>query len=192
MLHKIQAVTINQFCKKNNFIPLKPLSKYNDLKIFGIDRFKKVLSTCPDVSVIKWIKPKLQKNIDTILQERKGKNINHLVWADIGDNILSKGKKLFFIDFEFARIGYSSELAYIKIHSHPTASIFRHLIKSYSLYSEIPETKLYEEISQEEKIIRVNDVIWAAMKWGECKNTELEKKYKELTFKRMKLYEKIQ
>jgi len=98
--------------------------------------------------------------------------------------------KIWMIDWEFAAISYGHELAYSKIHSYPTPDQFEFSVKKYASHSGLKEQILYNEIVLEEKVTRVNDVIWAAMKWGENKKDKNESiKYKELTCKRIKLYD---
>ncbi len=189
-IHQLPAKDFRAFCKKENFPLPKTLSEKASIDIFGTKRFAQAVKTCPDKKVLAWIAPRLQVNVkEASLKHPRGSE--HLVWGDVGSNIRSTKNQIFFIDWEFFRIEHSPELAYIKIHSHPRAPLFRALVKAYAKYSKISEQILYEKIAREEKIIRVNDVIWAAMKWGESVGTAEEKKYQALTCKRMKLFEKI-
>ncbi len=177
------------FCKQNKFSLPKPTTELANIKMYGTTRFKKASKTCPDKEVIAWIKTRLEKNIASV-RSRKRRDY-HIIWGDIGTNLLVNKNRLFFIDFEFSGIGIGSELSYIKIHSHLKPSSFKLLVKQYSHFSGVPTKTLYEEIKHEEKITRLNDVIWAAMKWGENRDTPEEEKYQDLTFKRIKLFEKL-
>ncbi len=190
VIHQLSVKAFRAFCKKENFPFPKTLSEKASIDIFGTKRFAQAMKTCPDKKVLAWIAPRLKVNI-TEASRKHPKGSEHLVWGDVGNNTRSTKNQIFFIDWEFARIEHSPELAYIKIHSHPRAPLFRALVKAYAKYSNISEQILYEKIAREEKIIRVNDVIWAAMKWGESVGTAEEKKYQLLTYKRMKLFEKI-
>ncbi len=189
-IHQLPVKDFRAFCKKENFPLPKTLSEKASIDIFGTKRFAQAVKTCPDKKVLAWIAPRLKVNVKEA-SRKNSKGSEHLVWGDVGSNTRSATNQIFFIDWEFARVQHSPELAYIKIHSHPRAPLFRALVKAYAKYSHISEQTLYEKIAREEKIIRVNDVIWAAMKWGESVGTAEEKKYQLLTYKRMKLFEKI-
>ena len=69
------------------------------------------------------------------------------------------------------------------------------MMKLYAKHFGISITDLYEETETEERVTRLNDVIWAAMKWGETNNGIMKVgsnkglSFEELTQKRIKLYE---
>ncbi|MDO8521619.1 MAG: hypothetical protein Q7S52_05890 [bacterium] len=189
-IHKLPTKAFRGFCKKEGFPLPKTLSPKANLELFGVRRFAKAIKTCPDKKVLDWISVRLKKNIREVSRSNKQPPA-HLIWGDIGDNTQSGKGRVFFIDWEFATLRNSTELAYIKIHSHPSTSTFRTLVFAYAQYSKIPEKILWKEIEDEEKIVRVNDVIWAAMKWGEYASTREEEHYRLLTYKRMKLFEQI-
>lgn len=188
-IHKIPASEFFTFCKERDFPQPKKLSDLANIQLYGVTHFRRAKKTCPDNHIIKWIEPRLLKNIEASRLIRR--NNYHLIWGDIGTNLLTFRNKLFFIDFEFSGVGLGSELSYIKIHSHLKPSSFKILVKKYSEFSGITISELYKEIRHEERIIRLNDVIWAAMKWGESVGSEKEKEYKALTLKRIKLFKKL-
>lgn len=189
-IHQLSIKPLQVFCKKEGFPLAKTVSEKESIRTYGIKRFAKAMKTCPDKKVLAWIAPRLKINIENASRKQQN-SVAHITWGDIGDNMLTEKKKLFFIDWEFSGIGHSHELAYIKIHSHPSLSSFRSLVRSYAKYSKIPEKTLYEEITREERTTRVNDVIWAAMKWGESVGTPDESAYQKKTFERMKLCNKM-
>jgi predicted Ser/Thr protein kinase len=189
-IHQLSIKPLRIFCKKEGFPLAKIVSEKESIRIFGIRRFAKAMKTCPNKKVLAWIAPRLKINVAAVSHKQQ-KRGPHLMWGDIGDNVLTDKNNLFFIDWEFTAIGHSHELAYIKIHSHPGTSSFRYLVRLYAQYSKIPEELLYKEIAKEEKITRLNDVIWAAMKWGESVGTPKESFYREKTLARIKLFEQI-
>lgn len=188
-IHSLDYKDFQQFCKKSGYDVPQIQTPLNGLEIYGHERFEIVKKLCPDKTVIDWIEPKLKKNTQLvkIIATKLEPGIRQ---GDIGRNTRMKNGKIWIIDWEFSSIAYKHELAYIKIHSHPTSAQLTFLIKRYAHYSGIPIGDLYNEMEIEERITRVNDVIWAAMKWGENKDSNDNTiKYKKLTHKRMKLYE---
>ena len=195
LIHVLDHKEYKKYCKKQN-LPIPYIESGKQLiKRRGVNRFKIVKRLCPDRTVIKWIEVKLKKNINNVYRSSTSNKTHahkpHICWGDIGGNIRIGGGRMYFIDWEFSSVGYGTELGYIKIHSHPTAKQFRQLVRLYSQHSEIPQKKILEGIKFGERITRVNDVIWAAMKWGEAETTLDIKKYKKLTFERIKIYRKL-
>ena len=188
-IHSLDYKDFQRFCEKGRHSKPKIQTPLDEIQSFGVDRFKIVKRLCRDKAVIDWIKPKLKENI-LLLETMVGAQTPILIQGDIGNNTRMKNQKIWMIDWEFSRITYGHELAYIKIHSHPSTKQFTYLVKKYSHYSGLSMDDLYKEINIEEKITRVNDVIWAAMKWGENKDDNDDVvKYKNLTYKRIELYE---
>jgi hypothetical protein len=90
---------------------------------------------------------------------------------------------MYFYDFEHCSISKSPGLGYIKIHGKFDKLQFDYLIERYSVYSKQSKETILKHTLAEEKIIRVNDVIWSAMKWAKTK----ENKFKQLTYDRIRL-----
>lgn len=191
IVHSLDCEDFKTFCKSNNYGIPSIVTPVDVIKRFGVKRFEKVEALCPNSEVINWIDPRLENNIAIARTVVTSGNPN-IVWGHLGGDIRTGGEKVWFIDAEYSLIGYERELAYLKIHGHPTPNEFEFMIKKYSEYSGIDQSELNERIKIEELITRVNDVIWAAMKWGENKNdSKVSKKYEKLTFNRMKLYEEV-
>jgi hypothetical protein len=190
-VHAIDQKAVRAFCIKQGFEMPEVQTPLQSIEIFGIERFEIVKELCPDQATIDWIQPKLDANI--LLAEKQSEvSMPGLRWGDIGGNFIMQNDALWFIDWEFSSLSCGHELSYIKIHSHPTAEQFRYLVEAYAKHSDLSKTQLYEEVNTEERITRVNDVIWAAMKWGQNKgDARAAKKYQELTAKRMRLYEEL-
>lgn len=190
-IHSLDYHDMQKFSEEEKIEIPEIQTPLKSIQTFGVDRFKTVKELCPENKVINWIEPKLTQNIST-LKDLMDSDEPGLRWGDIGNNTRIENQKVWFIDWEFSSIAYGHELSYVKIHSHQTDEQFVLLVKKYSEYSGMPEKKLHEEIRIEEIVTRVNDVIWAAMKWGRNKsNKEESEKYQELTMKRMKLYEDL-
>jgi len=191
IIHSIDCKDFKTFCKSNNYSVPQTITPVDSIKRFGVERFERVKTLCPNNEVINWIYPRLENNI-TIAEAISTSGSPNIAWGDLGGDMRTDGKKVWFIDAEYSSIGYDKELAYLKIHGHPTPNKFEFIVKKYSEYSGINENELHERIKIEELITRVNDVIWAAMKWGENKNDDrVSRKYKKLTFNRMKLCEGV-
>lgn len=191
MLHTIPHSIVKAFYIKNKALLPRPLSPSVSLRTYGAKRFEVIKKTCPDKKIVTYLEERLLQ-IKNSLPKTQRKQY-HFLWFDLGDkasNVLVENDSLFFIDFEFACVGYSSELAWMKIHGGLKKSTFKRMVTEYSKLSKISEIFLYQEVCTEEKITRLLDVIWAAMKWGEHVGTEEEQKYKDLTMKRKILFEK--
>ena len=192
-VHSFQYREIRQFCIKNNFPMLGEITPLGSLQIFGIDRFEIVKKLCPDNKVIAWIKPKLEHNISFLKgMENKGKP-----FLQVGDltDIRTDGTSTWIIDWEYTSISYGYELSYIKIHVRPSKEKFRTMVRLYAKHSGKLVSDLYEGMEVAERMTRLNDVTWAAMKWGETDNGIMKVgnnkglSYEKLTRKRIKLYE---
>ena len=193
IIHSFQYGEIQQFCIKNNFPVLRAETPLGNLKIFGIDRFKIVKKLCPNKKIIAWIEPKLEHNI-SLLKGMKDKEKPFLRVGDLTD-IRTDGTFVWIIDWEYTIILYEHELSYIKIHVRPPQEKFETMMKLYAEHSGMLVSDLYAETKIEERVTRLNDVIWAAMKWGETNNGIMKVgsnkglSFEELTQKRIKLYE---
>lgn len=188
-IHALPVKDYLQFCEENGFEPPDTISPIDSLNTFGFERFEIAKKNLTDKTVLDWIESHLQQNLND-LQERP-LDKPHLKWGDIGENIRVKGNEVYFIDFEFAELGFGSELSYIKIHSHISPDKFASFVTEYSKASGISEADLYEEIKDTERITRVNDVVWAAMKWSQASSDKDKDDFRTLTYKRIKLADKV-
>lgn len=198
-IHSRKAEDYFAFAKRNGFSDTRigldnidietPLYHLNT---YGYARFEIVKKGCKDSFIVNWLETRLEENkitVEKIMSESLGEA--HPQWGDIGGNLRRTGNKIFFTDFEHSRIGYGSELSYIKIHSHMDEDKFNKLVSRYSFYSNKPESELFSSILLNEKLTRINDVVWAAMKWVLSDTKEEKEKYRELTYKRLGFAEKI-
>lgn len=193
LVHSFTIEQYTDFCKQNNFEKPEVSSPIDHLNIYGFDRFDIAKKLCTDTKVIEWLDYNLRQNLKILQSKNASSNTPHLRWGDIGENLRKDKDKLYFIDWEFSELGYNSELSYIKIHSHLSLEKFNLLVSLYEKYS--PEVKTHKEILESinfsERLTRVNDVVWADMKWGQSELTEDIEKYKELTYKRIGLAESL-
>ena len=188
-IHSLEAKDYLSFCKKNKLGSVVVQNLIKEKKTYCIDRFSVVKRLHKDKKLIEFI----YKEIDSLYKGvAKTKNERpHLIWGDVGNNFRVSGNRLYFIDWEFSRIGYGNELAYIKVHTHLSASQFERLLSFYADASKNSREKLEKDISIEEKKIRLNDIIWAAMKSVQSTTENDTKKFDRLTNKRRKLYKQL-
>jgi len=189
-VHSRSAEQYQQFSAKHGFDKPTIVSPIENLNIYGFARFEIVKQLCPDNYVKKWLKTNLQENLVEIKNSSRTATA-HIRWGDIGENLRRDESKLYFVDWEFSELSFGTELSYIKIHSHLSHEKFNYLVSRYATHSGKTTKELFAGINPTEKITRVNDVVWAAMKWGQSETAEDKEKYKELTYKRIKLAEKI-
>jgi len=167
--------------------PLTSIEKY------GIKRFEEVKKNCPDSDVIEWIKPRLSANVEAVKKLPRGKP--GFIHGDLGCNMRA-GDKLWFIDWEFARVSYYpvGSFAYAFVHSGCSESQFNSLLKIYCSQTGDSLEDLKNKLKLFERIILVNDVIWAAKRYSLMQKENLEgwEKYKELAYKRMAEFSKCE
>lgn len=189
-LYKLFSLNVNDFynfCRNNSLRIFDYKNPIKSLKEYGFNRFEEVKKAKIDNYVISWIKERLDNNLK-YLQEVEDLGKFGFSWGDIqSDVIIDNFGKMNFYDFEFVSISKSPGLTYIKIHGKFKNTQFDYLVDRYSYYSKESKKLILKRIHNYEKIIRVNDVVWAAMKWAQTK----EDKFKELTYKRIKLANKL-
>lgn len=190
-LYKIFSLSVDdfyEFCEKNSFKKYKVQDTYENFKIYGQNRFLEVEEKIIGSKKYNWIKKKLDENMDLINKSKELKKKIGFNWGKIQNKVLIDSKNhMSFFDFEHVKISDSNELAYIKIHSDFSKKQFKKLVESYSKYSKIKIDDLYDEINFNEKIIRLNDVIWSAMKYSKNKNL----KYETMLNNRIELFKKL-
>jgi len=172
------------FCKEEGFKKFEYENPIESLNRYGFTRLNYAKKGNIPKDAIEWMEDKLDENLQYLSQSDT--NIKQLgfSWGDIKSNVfIDDLGNMTFYNFDHVSIAQSPGLAYIKIHGAFNDSQFDYLIDRYSYYFKKDRKTVSEEIIANEKIIRVNDVVWAAMKWAETK----EDKFKNLTYERMKL-----
>ncbi len=176
-----------RFCQSKNHPKLIYYNPIESLKIYGFNRFNEAKKGDIDMGILGWINKKLTENYNFLEKSTKTEKYG-FNWGDVQSKLfVNKNEEIFFYDFEHAMISIGSDLTYIKIHGKFDDRQFTHLIRCYSKYSGESVKDVMEEISDNEKIIRVNDVVWAVMKWSQSAKKEDKEKFKELTYRRIKL-----
>ena len=190
-VHAITTTIAKPVLEKQGITVPTPISSSESINIFGRDRFELVRASLSETAVCEWIAPRLERAAEKLIAIHTHQEAR-LQHGDIGSNFRVDGEKLFIIDWEFSRFGFDHELAYIKIHSHPTAEQFEQLVTLYAAETGMTVSGLMEEIKIQESFTRVCDVIWAAMRWGEAieNSSDAIDTYSQLTIKRMDLYKK--
>ncbi len=192
-LYELFSLSVDEFyefCKLHGYKIPEKRDQIESLRIYGFNRFKETDKKKIDNSVVEWIKKNLTEN-NKILKKSEKKRKYGFRWGDVqGELIINKDDEMFFYDFEHTGIKEGKDLCYIKIHGKFSDNQFAHLAQCYAKHHGESVDELLEEVNESEKIIRVNDVVWAAMKWSQSVNKEDEEKFKELTYKRIKLAEK--
>lgn len=176
------------FCEEKGVRQFKALTAKEDIQKYGINRFKLCDGQIVGKDVMTWIEINLQENINYILSKPEPKlEDKGFSWGDVQSHvIINKEQEMFFYDFEHVQIRSVQDLLYIKIHGKFSKEQYNLLVDSYAKYSGHTTSTLIEIMNKEERIIRVNDVIWAAMKW-----TQEGDKFSELTEKRIRLADDI-
>jgi len=145
----------------------------DDIKLYGIDRLALVRESLPqEQALVSFLETELNKNIDALKSHTSNVVKPFLIHGDLGVNCLLQSDKVVLIDWEHARLSFRNELEYIKIHSHPTPEQFVYIVQKYSEMMGISISDLEKEIQLHEQVTRLNDVIWAAMRWGQTATTQ--------------------
>ncbi len=175
------------FCGKNNLKAIEDVNPQRSLEIYGFNRFDEINKKSIDPKVIDWLKKNLDNSLQS-LSQIKQLNIKGFYIGDLQSEVIINNQgNIKFYDFEHAKIKHAWGLTYIKIHGKFNKVQFSYLIDRYCYYFKRNKEEALKQIRIEEKIVRVNDVVWAAMMWNQTQKEE----FKELTYKRMKLVEEL-
>lgn len=186
-LYTLDVSGFSSFCIKNKCKEFKYESPLVSLDKYGFERFEEARKAGLDDVFCGWIEKHLKINLsylETIEREEEpGFN-----WGDIQSTVIVKGEQnMFFYDFEHATISNSFGLPYIKIHGTFNNSQFDFLVERCSFYFNKTVPELIDKIKAEERVIRTNDVVWAAMMWAKTGDD----KFKNKMLERIELAEKL-
>lgn len=169
-----------EFCKKYNYdyfdIIGKDKSKkenlLNDIKTYWIDVFKKIDKNKIWKKNYNILEKKLNKNIEYVnsIKEEwwKNKKLRWLVWWDIQSTVIVKNNKMYFFDFEYAWFWHNVSFSYLWIHwLLNNKKKLNEFIEKALKYENKTKKDILFQIASEEKITRVNDVMWAGMMYSE-------------------------
>lgn len=183
-LFSLGVEEFHRFCEENDFSRYEYESSADTVRIYGINRFEEIDKSKVNNEVIEWIKGELDKNIESFEGSSDSIGLG-FSWGDIQTSvIIDESNNMYFYDFEYVNISNSPELSYIKIHGGFDDRKFDYLLERYCDYSGQEMSGILKQISKEEKITRICDVVWAAGKWAETGDEE----YKEMTYERIHKY----
>lgn len=176
------------FCKKNDLKFYEYIDPIESLRLYGFNRFKEVKEGSLPKEIVKWIEKALEENLRYLENISETENKLGFAWGDIQSKLLidSNGKMNFY-DFEHASIAKSFGLSYIKIHGSFSDEQLDFLIDRCAHHFKYSRDILVLDMNANEKIVKTNDVVWAAMKWA----TTREKEYEDLTYRRIDLVKNI-
>jgi len=187
-IYRLDVTTFASFCLENKCKEFGYVSPLVSLDTYGFKRFEQAKQDGLNESISTWIDTKLKDNLHYLETVTKQKGSLGFAWGDIQSRvIIGPDESMYFYDFEYATISSSFGLSYIKIHGSFNECQFNYLVERCAFYFETTVSELLDEIEAEEKITRVNDVVWAAMKWAETSDEEFEK----ITEQRIKLFENL-
>lgn len=182
-LHALAIPTFYQFCASHALPPIPETDKLTALQHYGFDRFQDIDPSIVGRETTTWIKQMLDQNYET-LSTLTNATTPKLLWGDVQDSVIcGSDDTLYFFDFEHVTIGHGNDLAYLYIHSSFTADQFETLLTTYATLAAVSPADLWSEILADERITRVNDVVWAARQWSMTG----QEKYAELTRSRRTL-----
>ncbi len=183
-LFSLKVSDFIQFCKNHNLRVFNYQNPIQSLEQYGFNRFNLFKKADIDSRVISWIAHRLDQNLKYLLTLENPQYCLGFCWGDIQSSvIIDRFNKMFFFDFEHVHVSNSPGLGYVKVHGQFDDIQFDYLLDRYSHYSKRSKERLIDEINHSLKITRVNDVVWAAMKWAETQKEE----FMQLTFDRIKL-----
>lgn len=190
-LYEMFSLSVDEFfdfCEREGLKKCKYNNPITSLKKYGFNRFKEAEKGDVPKDVIEWMKIGLDENLKYLTGLGAEAGRLGFSWGDVQSTVLIDDLgNMSFYDFEHAAISHAADLTYIKIHGKFDDSQFEYLVDRYCYYFGKDRGEVDEEILANEKIIRVNDVVWAAMKWA----VEGGEKFKDLTYKRMVLAENL-
>ncbi len=186
-LHKLFTLDVSAFvafCKSNGLRFYDYVDPIESIKLYGFNRFEEAKKGTLPEEITVWIETTLKENLKYLENVNKAERRLGFAWGDIQSKlIIDTDGKINFYDFEHACISNFFGLSYIKIHGNFSPDQLSFLIERCAYYFKCSKESLTLDMKANEKIIRTNDVVWAAMKWVNTEN----KKFKDLMYKRIDL-----
>ncbi|MCA9358942.1 phosphotransferase [Candidatus Kaiserbacteria bacterium] len=184
-LFRLDVKKFSSFCSENGYKKFGYVNPVDNLKKYGFGRFEEAKKSGLNDAYCYWIESRLNKNLCYLEAQEEDGEVG-FAWGDIQSRvIITDDGVMLFYDFEHAVITKSFGLAYIKIHGKFSDQQFDCLVERCAFRFNRTINELLDEIETEERIIRTNDVVWAAMKWAKTK----DEKFKNLMLERIKLVE---
>lgn len=183
-LFHLDTTIFASFCAEYNLKFFDYVDPVEGLKLYGFNRFDEVNKDKLSKEIVEWIETTLAENLKYLEDASKNKKNLGFAWGDIQSKLIIDAEgKMNFYDFEHACISDSFGLSYIKIHGSFNEEQFNFLIDRCAHYFDCTRESLVFDMNANEKIIRTNDVVWAAMKWS----TTDEMAFEDLLYKRLDL-----
>lgn len=178
-IYSLSVEDFHEFCEKNGFGKYEMDNPIESLKKFGFNRLEGIRDDAIDKKTRKWLGEKLNENLKYLEGLDYDKTGGFSTGTVENDVFIGEDGKISFYDFEFVNIYDGPPLAWIKIHGKFSEEQFDYFLDRYSYYSGRSKDSLIEGMKKREKIIRVNDVIWAAMKLDEIESCDYNKLMRE-------------
>lgn len=195
-LSKLSFKVYQKICQAHKITAREPETPDKSIKIYGISRFNYVKRYSPDSEIIYWIKPKLERSIEFARSVRWGSRYTGFNHGDLtGSNIIINRGQIYLIDWERARFVYTKDfgLGYMLLHYEFFFLNQRKLIGYISRHAKQNRKTLERLVLEDMQRVKVNDVIWAAQAYSELhkKNQRGWKKYRTMTYQRMREFEEM-
>jgi predicted Ser/Thr protein kinase len=187
-LYKLNVPAFTSFCSDNGYREFDWVSPLVSLDTYGFKRFEQAKQSGLNNKMSDWIEPRLKRNLDYLTTVDQKESGIGFAWGDIQSRvIIGNDQRMYFYDFEHVTIANSFGLSYVKIHGSFSDAQFDSLVERCAFHFDSTTEELLAEIAAEETIIRVNDVVWAAMMWSRTG----DKKFETTMQERVGLVEKL-
>ena len=187
-IFELDVSSFYDFCIQNDYKEFKYVDPLTSLNTYGFNRYEEAKKGDLSKEVTAWFEETLDGNLSFLSNLQKDDDDLGFSWGDIQSEVIvdSKGKMNLY-DFEHVSISNSFGLTYIKIHSKFNSSQFNYLLDRCAHHFNRDKKDLILDMNREERVIRTNDAVWAAMMWSKTK----DKKFEALMYKRIELVNNI-
>ncbi len=186
-VHSITNAQYLQWCDTNGVMPKPPETREQTLELYFTSAAANVRQNCPDPGLTEWVNARFNTDdcMDRAIRDNQRRAI--FVHGDLGGNMRTDGKNIFFIDWERARFLEFSELGYVFIHGQCSPKVQKMIFDAYadSLNLDPPSrSALRTQVELEMNLLKVDKVLWRANKFTELfmqQNPEAEK-YRHMAY----------
>ena len=191
-MHRVFSIdtdALANFCDQEGFPQPPSADLLRSIDVYGTKRLQaaKQGNWPIETEIIAWLEANLQQNYLLAQQHVDGRKTGLGIGDIQAEIILSESGEIQLFDLEHARYSHSIGLSYLKIHGNFSPEQFKTIVNTYATLSGTPKKELYAYMALEERLTRINDVIWAAMKWAETG----EQQYHDLMYLRKAIAEKF-
>ena len=186
-LFHLDVTAFADFCEQNGYKKFTYLDPVASLKTYGFDRYEKAKQGDLPVEVMAWFEESLAQNLEHMTSFVGGTELG-FSWGDIQPEVIvDSAGKMHLYDFEHACISNSFGLTYVKIHGTFSPSQLDYLVGRCAHHFGRNKDELLLDIIANEKVVRTNDAVWAAMKWTATKDRSFESQM----YERIELVKKL-